>query len=63
MAVTGTAPGVQGWMAVTGAAPGVQGWMAVTGTAPGVTSESILVSKASAFDLGILQNMELTRRD
>lgn len=36
--------------------------MAVTGMAPGVTSESILVSKALAFDLDILENVELSRR-
>ena len=37
--------------------------MAVTGMAPGVAGESILVSKASAFDLDILENVELSRRD
>lgn len=37
--------------------------MAVTGRAPGVAGESILVSKAPAFDLDILENVELSRRD
>ena len=37
--------------------------MAVTGMAPGVTSESIFVFLASAFDLDILENVELSRRD
>ena len=37
--------------------------MAVTGMAPGVAGESILVSKASVFDLDILENVELSRRD